>query len=59
MNVLNSVIKLFCYQNAHWQRVVYQNVMVRTQCHTHKELSGNPPTNRHEQRANFERKCAG
>ena len=32
-----------------------------TQCHTHThtELSGNPPTNRHKQCANFERNCAG
>ena len=30
-----------------------------TQCHTHKELSGNPQTNRHKQCAHFERNCAG
>ena len=28
-----SVIKLFCYQNAHWQHIVYQNVMVSTCYH--------------------------
>ena len=27
------VIKLFCYQNAHWQYGVYQNVMVSTCYH--------------------------
>ena len=30
-----------------------------TQCHTHKELSGNPPTIRHKQCAHFEGNCAG
>ena len=33
MSVFNSVIKLFCYQNAHWQHVVYKNVMVSIRYH--------------------------
>ena len=33
MNVFNSVNKLFCFQNAHWQHVAYQNVMVSTCYH--------------------------